>query len=177
VSSGATPYGGDPAFELLTLLGEEFAAGGIDCGVIAAEGTIPAQLMVELSGDSGNSTVHVCFLPQLVDPPVLQYLVAFAYDLAPGAEADTARFLHVVNSALPLTGFEMSELAAAVVFRYIQPVSVHPLDPAVIAWPLSVIHYAVTHYGPLIEAACTGTAFDDVAATFAQLQNDLLDEI
>ena len=62
----------DPQFELLTLLRDEFAAGGIECGVSAAVGEVPAQLIVDVAG--GNS-VHICFLPDHDQPPVLQYLV------------------------------------------------------------------------------------------------------
>ena len=58
---------------------------------------------------------------------MLQYIVALEYDVAPDAVETTARFLHLVNSSLPLTGFELGESASAVVFRYLQPVSVQPL--------------------------------------------------
>ena len=73
-----------------------------------------------------------------------------------------------------MTGFELSESVAAVVFRYVQAVSVHPLDPAVIAWPLSMIHFALTYYGEFVAAVCTGTAYDELAARFEATQADLL---
>ena len=69
-----------------------------------------------------------------------------------------------------MTGYELSESAAAVVFRYVQPVSVHPLDPAVIAWPLSMIHFALSYYAEFVAAACTGTAYDEFAARFEATQ-------
>jgi hypothetical protein len=163
----------DPQFELLTLLRQEFAAGGIECGVSAAVGEVPAQLIVDVAG--GNS-VHVCFLPDHDQPPVLQYLVALDVDVDPGFGAASARFAALVNASLPITGFEVSESVASVVFRYIQPVSVHPLDPGVIAWPLSMIHFALRYYADLIAAACTGTEYDDLVARFEAMQAELLSE-
>jgi hypothetical protein len=163
----------DPEEELLGLLADEFDAGGIPCRVLPAIDAVPAQLMVPLEGESATTVVHVCFLPDHDQPPVLQYLVALTDDVATGVEADAARFVQTVNAALPLTGFEVSETAQAVVFRYIQPVSVHPLDPAVIAWPLSMINYAVTYFGPLITAVCQGTPLADANAAFAAAQEQL----
>lgn len=161
----------DPQLELLTLLKDEFAAGGIECGVAAAVGEVPAQLIVDVAG--GNS-VHVCFLPEHDQPPVLQYLVALDIDLDPQFVTAATRFTALVNAALPVTGFEISESAAAVVFRYVQPVYVHPLDPAVIAWPLSMIHYALSYYAELIAAVCTGSAYDEVASRFEATQSEVL---
>lgn len=161
----------DPHFELLSLLTDEFAAGGIACGVSAAVGAVPAQLIVDVAG--GNP-VHVCFLPEHDQPSVLQYLVALDVDLDPAFAADAARFVALVNASLPITGFEMSESAAAVVFRYVQPVAVRPLDPAVIAWSLSMIHYALRYFGELVAGACTGTAYDELVARFEAAQAQLL---
>lgn len=172
MSSGRPPDD-DPELELLRLLSDEFAAGGIESWVAPAAGVVPAQLMVDVAEDL---TVHVCFLPEHDQPPVLQYLVALEVDVVEGASADAARVAQVVNTSLPLTGFEVSESAGAAVFRYVQPISVHPLDPAVVAWPLSMIHYAVVYYGNLIEAACSGVPYADVLARFQQKQTELFGE-
>lgn len=161
----------DPQLELLTLVRHEFAAGGIDCGVAASLGGVPAQLIVDVAG--GNS-VHICFLPDHDQPPVLQYLVALDIDLDPASVADASRLVALVNASLPVTGFELSESAAAVVFRYVQPVSVHPLDPAVIAWSLSMIHFALSYYAELVVAGCTGTAYDELVSRFEATQSLLL---
>jgi hypothetical protein len=161
----------DPQFELLTLLRDEFAAGGIDCGVSSSVGEVPAQLIVDVAG--GNS-VHVCFLPDHDQPPVLQYLVPLDIDLDRAHGAGAARFVALVNASLPVTGFELSESAAAVVFRYVQPVSVHPLDPAVIAWPLSMIHFALSYYAEFVAEACIGVPYDELGARFEVAQAQLL---
>lgn len=162
---------GDPAAELLRLLSEEFAAGGISSQVLDATGELPAQLMVDLD----DAVANVCFLPDTENPPVLQYIVALDLDVAGGAEPAVARFVSTVNSGLPLTGFEFSEAASAVVFRHVQAVSVHPLDPAVIAWPLSMIHYAVKHYTPLIAAVAGGADLDEAVSRFADAQRELFE--
>jgi hypothetical protein len=163
---------GDPAAELLALLSDEFAAGGIETEIVASDGDVPAQLVVALDGAVAN----VCFLPELENPPVLQYIVALDGDVVPGAEAAVARFVATVNSSLPLTGFEFSEAASAVVFRHVQALSVHPLDPAVVAWPLSMIHYAVSHYAPMIAAVAGGQDLDTAVAMFTDAQRELFDE-
>lgn len=160
-----------PEYELLSLLADEFRAGGIECGVAAALGGVPAQLIVDVAG---GDSVHICFLPEHDQPPVLQYLVALAVDLTEDAVGDTARFAALVNTTLPLTGFEVSEALRSVVFRYLQPVSVHPLDPAVIAWPLSMIHFAISYYAGMIAAVGTGTPYDEVVAGFAAKQAEVL---
>lgn len=159
-----------PAATLLEALAEEFGAGGIACGVVAAEEPIPAQLVVPLEHDL---SAHVCFLPFQEDPPVLQYFVALEHDVEPEALATTARFLHLLNTSLPLTGFELGENAGAVVFRYVQPVSVDPLDPAVVAWPLSMIYQAVTRFDDVIGRACTGTPFVELLSHFARVQAEI----
>lgn len=161
----------DPQFELLALVRQEFVAGGIECGVAPALGDVPAQLIVDVAG---GSSVHICFLPEHDQPPVLQYLVALDVDLDPVFAAQAARFIALVNTSLPVTGFEVSEFAAGVVFRYVQPVSVHPLDPAVIAWPLSMIHFALRYHADLVAQACTGAAYDDLTARLASRQAEVL---
>jgi hypothetical protein len=162
----------DPAAELLGLLSAEFAEGGIDSSVVESDEDVPAQLVVDLP----DGSVIVCFVPELENPPVLQYIVALDVDVVAGAETALARFVAIVNSSLPLTGFEFSEAAASVVFRHIQAVSVHPLDPAVVAWPLSMIHYAVTRYGPLVAAVAGGQDLATAVAEFTTAERELLGE-
>lgn len=160
----------DPELELLQLLSDEFAAGGISGGVAPGQDGVPAQLIVDIAA---GHKVHVCFLPGHDQPPVLQYLVAFDVDLEPAAAEAAARFVQLLNTTLPLTGFELSESARSVVFRYVQPVYVHPLDPAVIAWPLSMIYFAVSYFGDLVAAVCAGMPFDEVVARFEAVQAEV----
>jgi hypothetical protein len=164
----------DPAYELLGLLGEEFASGGIDNRLVASSGEAPATLVIPLVADeSSEATLLLCFLPEPDYPAVLQYLVAFEHDVRPTAVETTARLLHLINSSLPLTGFELGENAAAVVFRYLQPVTVEPLDPAVVAWPLSMIFNAVTLFDGLIARACAGAPMTDLVAGYGLAMADL----
>jgi uncharacterized protein Usg len=164
----------DPAYELLGLLGEEFASGAIDNRLVAGDGEAPAQLVIPLVADgSSETTLLLCFLPEPEYPAVLQYLVPFEYDVLPTAVETTARFLHLINSALPLTGFELGENAAAVVFRYLQPVTVQPLEPAVVAWPLSMIFHAVTRFGPLVGQACDGASMEELVSGYGLAMAEL----
>jgi hypothetical protein len=165
----------DPAFELLGLLGEELAAGDIENRLVAGDPTAPAQLVVPLTSPSGTTaTVHVCFLPEHDLPPVLQYIVVLDHDVAPTAVDTTARFLHLVNSSLPLTGFELGETAGAVVFRHLQAVSITPLVTEVVAWPLSMIYHAVTRFDALIGEAAAGAAYADLVAGFGRAMAELM---
>lgn len=166
----------DPAYELLGLLAEEFAEGGIDASLLPGDEEVPAQLMVPLVAEDGTSwTAHVCFLPDHAHPAVLQYLVIVDDDVRDEAVPTVARFLHQVNASLPLTGFELGETVSSVVFRYNQAVSVHPLDPGVVAWSLSMIHHAVTRFGPLVDAAGAGTSFPELVRGFGRAMAALYD--
>jgi hypothetical protein len=172
VSSGHDPEQ-DVQLELLGLLAEELVAGDVPASTLAGDGVVPAQLVVPLAGDTVDATVHVCFLPGLDNPPVLQYLVAVASELDAAAVPTTARFLQMLNSTLPLPGFEMSETAEAVVFRHVQAIAVQPLDPAVVAWPLSMIYHAVTRFEPLVRTAAAGASYRDLVAGFGRAQAEL----
>ncbi|KQW53452.1 hypothetical protein ASC77_03990 [Nocardioides sp. Root1257] len=164
----------DPAYELLGLLGEELASGDIDNRLVAAEGLAPAQLVIPLVADGGEvAVINLCFLPEHDLPAVLQYIVALEYDVAPDAVETTARFLHMVNSSLPLTGFELGESVSAVVFRYLQPVSVQPLVTEVVLWPLSMIFHAVTRFSPLIARACAGASMDELVSGYGLAMAEL----
>lgn len=164
----------DPAYELLGLLGEELASGDIDNRLVAAEGLAPAQLVIPLVAENGEvAVINLCFLPEHDLPAVLQYIVALDYDVQPDAVDTTARFLHMVNSGLPLTGFELGESVSAVVFRYLQPVSVQPLVTEVVLWPLSMIFHAVTRFSPLIARACAGESMADLVSGYGLAMAEL----
>lgn len=159
----------DPAYELLGLLGEELASGDIDNRLVAAQGEAPAQLVIPLAAENGTvAVVNLCFLPEHDLPPVLQYIVALEHDVAPDSVANTARLLHLVNSSLPLTGFELGESVSAVVFRYLQPVSIQPLVTEVVVWPLSMIFNAVVLFDALIGQACAGASMEDLVSGYGQ---------
>ncbi len=79
--------------------------------VLPAWGELPAQLILPIeSGRPGrNLRIHVYFLPQVDDPPVLQYFVTLPYQLHHEAMPSLARLICTLNASLPLTGTEMSE--------------------------------------------------------------------
>ena len=172
----------DVRTELIGLLSEEFNAAGIENTVVTPTETVngvmaPAQMVIPISPDRFDRIpqIHVYFLPELDDPPVVQYMVVLDYEITPVHAADLARFIALINSNLPLTGFEMNESLGMVVFRHTQAVAASPLDPGVVAWPLTVIRYAVESYGSLIEIVANGGVYDHAVvayqAAFAELQN------
>ncbi len=161
----------DPAHDLLAELCAELAQGDVPSRVLAATAEAPAQLMVSIGAIASDpdATVHVCFLPGHDDPAVLQYLVIGSHDVPSGAVATTARLLHLINSSLPLTGFELGETFSAVVFRHVHAAAVDPLDPAVVAWTLSMVYHAVSRFDALIGEACAGAPYPDLVAGHARL--------
>ena len=170
----------DVRTELIGIIGEEFALAGIENTVIQpteSDGGIvaPAQMMVPISADRFGRTpnIHVYFLPVLEDPPVVQFMVPLEYEVVSTHAADLARFVALVNSNLPLTGFEMNESTGMIVFRHTQALSTAPLDPGVIAWPLTMIRYAVETYGALIEVVAHGGQYDAAAIAFAAAMQEL----
>ena len=168
--------------ELIAILSDEFNAAGIDNTVVAptemADGVAaPSQMIIPISPDRFGRIpqIHVYFLPELDDPPVVQYMVVLEYEITAIHAADLARFIALINANLPLTGFEMNESLGMVVFRHTQAVAASPLDPGVVAWPLTVIRYAVESYGILIEIVANGGEYDNAVvafqAAFAELQD------
>ena len=148
----------DAQAELLGLLAEEFGEGGLVVHVVPAGGELPAQLVMPIdSGRSGrNLRIQVYFLPQVDDPPVLQYFVTLPYQLRREAMPTLARLLCALNASLPVTGFELSEPNRVVVFRHTHAINVQPLDPGVIAWTLTMIRSATQGFGDLVEAVAGG---------------------
>lgn len=172
----------DVRSELIGILSEEFNAAGIENAVVTPTETVngvvaPAQMVIPISPDRFGRIpqIHVYFLPALEDPPVVQYMVPLDYEIAAAHVHDVARFIALVNSNLPLTGFEMSETSGMIVFRHTQAVSTAPLDPGVVAWPLTIIRYAVESYGPLIEVVANGGAFDSAVIAFEAAYAELSD--
>jgi non-homologous end joining protein Ku len=158
--------------ELLGLLAEELRSGGIAATLTPHQGATPAQLVTPIGEDSiGRSLrVHAFFLPDIDDPPVLQYFVALPYAVQPGMFSNLAQFVCTLNADLPLTGFEAVPTSDVIVFRHTQAVSVRPLDPGVVAWTLAMIGAAVREFGDLVEAVAggfePGSATDQLAARF-----------
>ncbi len=167
--------------ELLGLIAEEFTSGGMACEVVPrSDDVVPAQLLMPLGRAADNgmelvATAQVFFLPGQVEPPVLQYFVALDVDVPDGTLASTALLLHRINSVLPIGGFELSDTAGAVAFRHSQSVTVRPLEPMVVAWPLSMTHYAVTTYADVIAAAASGTPDAELVAELDRLAAQLLE--
>lgn len=162
----------DPAHRLLGLLADELHTADIPGWVLPPVGDAPAQLVVPIGdGDAPEEpTVLVCFLPGHDDPAVLQYMTVLDHDVPLAAVPTVARLLHLLNTNLVVTGFELGETFSSVVFRHNQAVSVDPLDPAVVAWTLTMVAHAVVHYDALVAAACAGTEMAELSRSFAGIQ-------
>lgn len=156
----------DPQYELLGLLADEFRAGGMPASVLPADDPAPAQLVMPI--DSGRPGRHLrinsYFLPGVDHPAVMQHFVSLPYLLVPSSVLPLARYLAMLNPELPLTGFEMNEHARVVAFRHTHAVDVHPLDPGVVAWTLSMVSAAVREFGDGVEQVASGADVDEVFA-------------
>ncbi|HEY4332732.1 MAG TPA: hypothetical protein VGM78_09185 [Ilumatobacteraceae bacterium] len=173
---------GDIRTELIEIISAEFNEAGIENSVVQPtyvdDGMVsPAQMVVPLSSDSQGRTpvAHVYFLPILHDPPVVQHMVILEYEIADGAVANLARLVGFLNSNLPITGFEFNESLGHIVFRHTHAVSTEPLDPGVIAWPLTMIRYAVENYGGLVEFVAGGGDYDAAVQTLAHEFHRIVD--
>jgi hypothetical protein len=168
--------------ELLGLIAEEFTSGGMACEVVPrSDEVVPAQLVMPLGRPTADgmelvANVQIYFLPGQVDPPVLQYFVALDVDVPDEALAGTALLLHRINVVLPVGGFELSDTVGAVAFRHSQSVTVRPLEPMVVAWPISMTHYAVTTYADVITAASAGASATELIAELDRLAALLLED-
>jgi len=174
---------GDVRTELIEIISAEFNAAGIENSVVQPtflDGGVvaPAQMVVPLSADleGRTPTAHVYFLPIVHDPAVVQYMVMLDYEVVEAAMANVARYITFLNSNLPITGFELNESLGQIVFRHTHAVSTSPLDPSVIAWPLTMIRYAIESYGPLVELVATGGDFDSAVTTLALSFQHMVDD-
>jgi hypothetical protein len=149
--------------QLLPSLASRLREVEFDAFVKLGQGPIPDQILVALDPDGEGRVLHLqlLFLPELDDPPVLQYYVGLPYAIGPAVSGDLCRFLCAVNPSLPVTGFEYHEASSLLFFRHTHCVGVEPLDPDVVAWTVTTIEFLVGHFGPLCEEVAGGLASDE----------------
>lgn len=166
----------EPLADLLEVLVAEFREGGIEATLVPASIGAPAQIVVPIAHSERHLRINTFFLPDVDDPPVLQYFVTLPYAVDIDHVDSLARLLCMVNANLPLTGFELSEHNEAVVFRHTHAISVRPLDPGVIAWTWAMIRSAVTDFGPIVEQAANGLPLDRAAASIDERMRSYVDD-
>jgi hypothetical protein len=151
---------------LLPALASRLREVDFDAFLKLGQGPIPDQILVALDPDPDGRVLHLqlLFLPDLDDPPVLQYYVGLPYAIGPRASGDLCRFLCALNPALPVTGFEYHEASDLLFFRHTHCIGVEPLDPDVVGWTVTTIEFLVGHFGPLCEAVAGGLASDEACA-------------
>ncbi len=144
--------------DLLGLLADEYRAGGLSVEVVPATEGAPDQLVLPITMPEGQpaAVINAYFLPGVADPAAMQYFVTLAYEVTPEATNDVLHLIAFVNSMLPVTGFEFSAPHGVLVFRHSHAVSLHPLDPGVVAWSLSMVHAAVANFAPIIGQVAAG---------------------
>lgn len=177
VVDGDNGDNGEPLSELLDALAEKLAAGGFGATVVPASGQSPRQLVYPINSvDDRHLGINTYFMPGIANPSVLQHFVALPYSIRSTAASDVVQFVGVVNTNLPLTGFEFDAHSAVAVFRHTHAIGVELLNPDVIAWTWAMIAQAVQDFGPLVERVGAGgslrTALDELRDRLAQLVTD-----
>lgn len=161
--------------ELLQLLADEFAAGGLAVDVVQASGAAPAQLICPIAQADGHppAVINTYFIPAVSNPSALQYFVTLAYEVSPHAVGAVSQFVCFVNTLIPATGFEFGAAERVCVFRHTHAVSLNPLDPGVVAWSLSMVHAAVANFAPLLGEVASGGDVDAAMATARSIIDEL----
>jgi hypothetical protein len=139
---------------------------GVVCARIAATESAPDQLIVLLDVDASDDEqafeqalrFHLFFVPGFEDPSVLQYFIALPVTIEAGYAAALAEFLCVVNSSMPITGFEMSGALGIVAFRHTHAISAKPFAVEVVEWTLAMLHSVIHQSTDLIIAVAAGLA-------------------
>jgi hypothetical protein len=164
-------------FGLLKLLADEFRDGGLTIDAVDANGGAPAQLVVAITMPPGepSAVINTYFMPAVSDPAAIQHFVTLPYEVGSGHSDAVARTVCVVNTMLPVTGFEFSATDGVMVFRHTHAVSLHPLDPGVIAWGMSMAHAAVANFAPLLGAVASTGDSDSAFAAAQAIIDDLAD--
>ncbi len=163
--------------QLLSLLADEFRDGGLAVDVVEARDGAPDQLILAITMPEGEprAVINTYFMPGIEHPSALQHFVTLPYPVAATSESQVAQTICFVNSMLPVTGFEFSATERVLVFRHSHAISLHPLDPGVVAWSLSMVHAAVANFAPLLGQVASGGDAAVAVESAQQIFDDLTD--
>jgi len=101
------------------------------------------------------------------DGNLVQLLVFFPCDLKKGAEADTARSLHLLNKEIDVPGFGMDEANHLLYFRYMLPAVNGEYEEVLIEKFTNAFQMICKTFFPLVFAVSQG------AVTFAEVEKKI----
>jgi len=157
---------------LLPVLEEE----GFETRLVSPEedGEAPSdQLLVALPDEHRPWDWHLelMFLPDLVEPVVLQVFCLLPFQPNPASVGDLARFLMALNNHMPITGFELSESDGWIFFRHMLACTVAGVDSNLLVDVIWMTSYLVDRFGSHIQGIAAGN--QSLAQALAALEDNL----
>lgn len=105
------------------------------------------------------------------DNNLIQLLVFFPCDLKKGAEADTARSLHLLNKEIDIPGFGMDEANNLMYFRYMLPAVDEKYEEVLVEKFTNAFQMICKTFFPLVFAVSQG------AVTFADVEKKVKETV
>lgn len=125
------------------------------------------ELKLEIMERLQTQDIQNFLSSDLFIPSRLQFKVDLPFKVKDLAINDVSAFIHFINQATDLPGFEFNELEGQVMFRYIWVTSSDHLDKQLVISILDSIRFNLVMFSEMIESLSDGSA------TF----NDLLSKI
>lgn len=144
---------------------------------VVGQGHQPDHLLVALEGE-GHRGLHaqLMFLPGMDDPQVLQMYVGMPAPVESSGYDRLCRFLAAVNGPLPIGAFGLLEAERIIYYRLNEPVGDGGLEPAVLAWELSLIDLIVSRVGPLVEDVALGMELEEGRSRLQGMLEQLVED-
>ncbi|HRD55269.1 MAG TPA: YbjN domain-containing protein [Parachlamydiaceae bacterium] len=107
------------------------------------------------------------------DGSIIQLLAYFPCNIKEGAEADTARSLHLLNKEIDIPGFGMDDLNSLIFYRCMVPCANSAFDPAVMERFSKAIPAICHSFFPMIFAVSQGkTKYAEIASQYETMLDD-----
>lgn len=162
--------------KLLQQLATVFGRSGLSVGLLPPTSTVPMnRLWVELAAslDYDQLQAEVLQVPDLTAPPILQLFVLLPCTIDTTKVEDLGRYLHMVNNAIPITGFSMMESSKEIYFRLLHPFSPEQPNEELLVQTLFLIGKTIELFGPAIKRMAMGST--DFAEAIKELKELLLE--
>ncbi|MEO1261794.1 MAG: hypothetical protein AAFZ15_23525 [Bacteroidota bacterium] len=161
----------------LILLQQSLNVAGLATHLAEPTEAVPVyQLRVLLESKVAGEEVvcEIMLLPELPEPAVLQLFVPFPFFVEFERIGELARFLHMVNNAMPLHGFGMMESSREVYFRQLLPFRQDALDHQLVIESFFVFDASIGLFVETIrQLAVSEITFDQATEELQRLLHQL----
>lgn len=123
------------------------------------EGTaeVPLSQLVVTISELQKVDAHLLVLPPILGVPILQMAIELPVQVYPEHLQDTCQLLCVINSRIPLKGFEISDVSSnRVLFRLMIPMLAEGLQGQHVLGTLSLVTGLIRQCSPYIIALAIG---------------------